>query len=536
MAAEKKEQIWSSVAKKNPLIIYAYFINRGCVAGQKWCRNSLKKIEHNIYSTKINCQMKCVYKNVFDCFFWWFITNFFTFKALYCVLFNTLSTKNTNFITLNNNGIKIIQVSLLLYKEFKLHKTKTATKNKKLSFVINIILIPIIFESDSFQEQLIRSICVLIRHFDKQSCSLERSNHLLRCGYKTLEMSRAVSGDVVAQQETEKGPSVSDRWTKHRLTEITVHRISFRMVNATMLGVFTLSGLKDTTTKYRVVLFSLNLICYGAILLVNTTLILTIVLEDKLHKPMYIFLCNLCFNSLYGTAAFHPKFLFDLLAYTHVISHTGCLLQVFFIYSYASTDFSILAVMAYDRYLAICCPLEYHAIMTKQRTAFLVCFSRLVPLVCQSVAVIMSSSLTLCDSHIDKLYCDNWSVLLLSCHSTTSNNIVGYLVILLYFFHAVFIMCSYVQLLKFSLKYRDRRKKFLQTCTPHLFCLLNVTAALLFDLMYARYGSKSMAQSLRNFMAIQFLIIPPLFNPIIYGLNLTQVRRSFLRLTKKVID
>ncbi|XP_013856175.1 olfactory receptor 10J5-like, partial [Austrofundulus limnaeus] len=210
-----------------------------------------------------------------------------------------------------------------------------------------------------------------------------------------------------------------------------------------MLGIFTLSGLKDTTTKYRVTLFSLNLICYGTILLVNMTLILTIILEDKLHKPMYIFLCNLCFNSLYGTAAFHPKFLFDLLANTYVISHTGCLLQVFFIYSYATTDFSILAVMAYDRYLAICRPLEYNAIMIKQRIAFLVCFSRLVPMICLSVALIMSFTLTLCGSHVDKLYCDNWSVLLLSCHSTTSNNIFGYLVIILYFSHALFIMSSY---------------------------------------------------------------------------------------------
>lgn len=359
-----------------------------------------------------------------------------------------------------------------------------------------------------------------------------------------------MNGDVVALKEIKRAHSVcwtdlqqptclitsalpvSDGWTKQKLTEITAQRISFRMTNATMLGVFTLSGLKDTTTKYRVTLFSLNLICYGTILLVNMTLILTIILEEKLHKPMYIFLCNLCFNSLYGTAAFHPKFLFDLLANTHVISHAGCLLQVFFIYSYASTDFSILAVMAYDRYLAICRPLEYHAIMTKQRVAFLVCFSRLVPMICQSIVVVMSSTLILCGSHIDKLYCDNWSVLLLSCHPTTSNNIVGYLIILLYFFHVLFIMCSYVQLLKFSLKYRDRWKKFLQTCTPHLFCLINVTAALLFDLMYARYGSKSMAQSLRNLMAVQFLIIPPLFNPIIYGLNLTQVRSSFLRLAK----
>lgn len=70
----------------------------------------------------------------------------------------------------------------------------------------------------------------------------------------------------------------------------------------------------------------------------------------------------------------------------------------------------------------------------------------------------------------------------------------------------------------------------MQTCVPHLLCLLNVSAALLFDLMYARYGSSSVSQSVKNFMAIQFLMFPPILNPIIYGLKLTHVRKIFLRL------
>lgn len=306
------------------------------------------------------------------------------------------------------------------------------------------------------------------------------------------------------------------------------------MINATMSGSFTLLGFKDSTAKYRLTLFALTLLCYTVIIIVNVALILTVILEERLHKPMYIFLCSLCFNSLYGTAAFHPKFLFDLLSNTHVISYIGCLLQVFFIYSYATTDFSILAVMSYDRYLAICRPLEYHSIMTKQRIALLVCFSRLVPMICQAVVVIMSSKLILCGFQIEKLYCENWSLIKLSCYSTTINNMVGFIVIILYFGHALFILCSYVQLVKFSLKYPDRRRKFLQTCMPHLICLINVTAALLFDVMYARYGSESVPQSLKNFMAVQFLIIPPMLNPIIYGLNLTEVRNSLLRLCKQV--
>ncbi|XP_041856881.1 olfactory receptor 52D1-like [Melanotaenia boesemani] len=304
------------------------------------------------------------------------------------------------------------------------------------------------------------------------------------------------------------------------------------MINVMVFSVFSLSGLKDTTTKNRVILFCLTLLCYIVILLVNVALIMTIILEEKLHKPMYIFLCNLCINSLYGTAAFYPKFLFDVLSNTHVISYIGCLLQVFVIYSYASCDFSILTVMAYDRYVAICRPLEYHAFMTKHRVAFLVGVSRLVPFLCMAVVIVMTSKLTLCGSQIEKLYCENWSVLKLSCNSTTANNIVGFIVIVFYFGHDLFIIFSYVQLVKFALQSREGRKKFLQTCVPHLLCLLNVTVALLFDLMHARYGSASIPQSVKNFMAVQFLIIPPILNPIVYGLKLTQVRYSLLSLCR----
>ncbi|XP_061923495.1 olfactory receptor 13D1-like isoform X1 [Entelurus aequoreus] len=308
------------------------------------------------------------------------------------------------------------------------------------------------------------------------------------------------------------------------------------MSNVTVLTFFYLTGLSHMTTKLRLLLFCTTLLCYCVILLVNGVLIVTIVLEKNLHEPMYVFLCNLCVNALYGTAAFYPKFLYDLLSDSHMISYFGCLLQLYVIYSYAATEFSILAVMAYDRYVAICRPLEYHSVMTKTWVVFLVAFSRLVPLFSQGITWVLTSKLQLCGSYIQKLYCENWSILTLSCTSITTNSSVGFTFTMFYLGYDIFIFCSYVQLIKLALRSKEGKKKFSQTCVPHLLCLLNVTVALLFDLMYARYGSESMDQSLRNFMAIQFLMIPPLLNPIIYGLKISRVRNNILKyFTKKMV-
>ncbi|XP_053732821.1 olfactory receptor 8B3-like [Synchiropus splendidus] len=286
---------------------------------------------------------------------------------------------------------------------------------------------------------------------------------------------------------------------------------------------FSLSGF-GVMADFRATILTLTFLCYIAILVVNVSLILTVVLDSSLHQPMYIIVCNLCLNALWGTAGFYPKFLIDLQSYVQVISYAGCFVQIFIIYTYVMNDYSILALMAYDRYVAICQPLEYHCLMSTQRTALLVVLAWCVPLSWGAVLIYMSLRLKLCGRHIQKLYCENWSIVKLSCTETTANNIVGLIIISFYILHALVIMVSYVRLVLMALKTKEGRRKFSQTCVPHLLCLLNVTAALLFDVMYSRYGSTSVQQSLKNFMALQFLVMPPLVNPIIYGLILTKIR------------
>nr|XP_020444635.1 LOW QUALITY PROTEIN: olfactory receptor 1-like [Monopterus albus] len=297
------------------------------------------------------------------------------------------------------------------------------------------------------------------------------------------------------------------------------------MNNASSIVIFSLSGF-NATVNYRVTLFTLTLLSYCVILVVNVTLILTIILDKNLHEPMYICVCNLCFNEneLYGTAGFFPKFAFELLSDVHVISYVGCLLQIYAIYSYTMVHYVVLALMAYDRYVAICRPLEYHSVMSLRRTAVLVALSWLVPFCCMIIGVFLTSTLKICGSHIEKIYCENWAVVKLACSSTKANDIYGLFLICIFIVVGLSIPASYVQLVKSALKSRRGRRKFTQTCVPHLLCLFNVSVAGFFDGMYSRYGSASLAQSVKNFMAIQFLLIPPMLDPIIYGLILTKIR------------
>ncbi len=299
--------------------------------------------------------------------------------------------------------------------------------------------------------------------------------------------------------------------------------------NESIVLVFTLSGLNETMAN-RFVFFSLTALYYPLIVLCNVTIIYTVISHKKLHEPMYVFICNFCTNALYGTAGFYPKFLYDLLYQYHIISYAGCLVQIFVIYSSVLCDLSTLTVMAYDRYVAICRPLEYHSVMTSQRILECIIFCWLSPFVCMCVGIVLTSKLTLCGSSIEKIYCENWSVVKLSCFSTTVNNVIGYVIIIIYFGHAVFIFYSYIHLIGKCKKATEGRNKFVQTCVPHLLALLNVTAALLFDVLYTRYGSKSLPQDLRNFMALEFLLVPPMVNPLIYGLNLTKLRKEVMRL------
>ncbi|XP_035240725.1 olfactory receptor 10A6-like [Anguilla anguilla] len=300
------------------------------------------------------------------------------------------------------------------------------------------------------------------------------------------------------------------------------------MENSTKI-LFVLQGLNEFKSSKQAYFVVMHII-YLFTILVNLTLIVTIILEKTLHEPMLIFLCNLCVNGLWGASAFYPKILVDLSSDLSVTSYEACLGQMFVLYSYIPCEFNTLTVMAYDRYVAICKPLNYHSIITPQKVVKLLLFTWLLSICISAFAVVLIARLPLCGFKIEKIYCAIWAVAKLSCVDTTINNVYGFILMTFHFLQVLLIMISYVNIIKVSVRSPEDRSKFMQTCLPHLIALTSFSFFFLFDLLYARYGPTDRLLALRNFMSLEHFIVPPLLNPLIYGLKLNQIRQRIFRM------
>ncbi|XP_076832084.1 olfactory receptor 4B13-like [Brachyhypopomus gauderio] len=301
------------------------------------------------------------------------------------------------------------------------------------------------------------------------------------------------------------------------------------MENSSTEFIFVLHGLNDTMTNKQIY-FAFGLIVYIITLFVNVLLVITIILDKTLCEPMYLFICSLFVNGICGASAFYPNILADLLSDSSIISYIACQIQTCVIFCYALCEITCLTVMAYDRYVAICKPLEYLTIMTHQKVMKLLAFSWLFSLLQTAIMIVMTASLPLCGNDIDKLYCSVVDIAMLSCTDVPMIDVYGNILILSLVAQMTFIITSYIYIIRTSLQSKTGRVKFMQTCLPHLITLTNFIVSLLFDITHSRYVKSQSQQALHNILGMEFLVLPPLLNPIIYGINLTQMQRQFVKL------
>ncbi|KPP73830.1 olfactory receptor 13D1-like [Scleropages formosus] len=293
-------------------------------------------------------------------------------------------------------------------------------------------------------------------------------------------------------------------------------------------AVFTLSGANESwTMKYIVFAFTAQ--GYFLTLFLNVTLIAVIGLEKELHQPMYIFLCNLCVNGLYGTLGFYPKFMSDLLSDSHVVSYNGCLLQSFIIFSYALCELTNLTVMAVDRYVAICKPLHYHSTVTRVRAGKMLVFVWMLPCCSVVLSILITTKMSFCGGTVqhNTLYC---KLTISTCREQLLKFVFNGISTSFYLSMALFVVYSYGKIFFACRKSRQNQSKFVQTCVPHLITYLHYIFVVLCDSFSIRLSGTDLPQWFQNFMSVAFLVTPPVLNPLIYGMNLTPIRTKIRKM------
>lgn len=282
------------------------------------------------------------------------------------------------------------------------------------------------------------------------------------------------------------------------------------------------------------VVFFVSLLTYLATLFANLLLMLVIYFDTSLHKPMYIFLFNLALNGLLGSSAVLPNIMNNLLDNMKSISFNNCLFQIFCVNIYALCAYLILMVMAYDRYVAICKPLQYHNIMTAMKVKLLLGIAYIFPICFLGTQIYLTSQMPLCRYTINKLFCDNLALVSLSCVKSVFGDLYGLaLVIIFAIFPMLFVVLSYLKILLVSLKASaNAKKRALKTCLPHLITFINFSSATLFSVIYNRLNYY-LPKELNVFISVHFILIPPLLHPIIYGMKTEKISQSFIKLLHK---
>nr|DBA15135.1 TPA: hypothetical protein GDO54_004387 [Pyxicephalus adspersus] len=283
----------------------------------------------------------------------------------------------------------------------------------------------------------------------------------------------------------------------------------------------------------KVPLFLLFLVMYLLTVISNLIIITLVCLDNHLQKPMYFFICNMSFIDMLYSSVTVPNMLKNIITNNKSISFQGCMSQLFFFNSLGSLEYMLLTSMAYDRYVAICCPLVYHVTMNKKVCVTLASvawgggFAAALPL-----SVLISSLCYCASTQINHFFCDLTPLLKLACDDTSAVEYAvfaeGIIIVLNCF---LLTLTTYVYIISaiFKISSKESRYKAFSTCTSHL------TVVILFYTMIASmYMKPSSSYDLdegKGF-AILYVVIVPMLNPIIYTLRNKDVNEAFNRLIR----
>ncbi|XP_008692384.2 olfactory receptor 5B2-like [Ursus maritimus] len=305
------------------------------------------------------------------------------------------------------------------------------------------------------------------------------------------------------------------------------------MDNSTEGTQFILLGLTDAP-ELQIPLFIMFTLIYLINVVGNLGMMALILLDSRLHTPMYFFLSNLSLVDVGYSTAVTPKVMAGLLIGDKVISYNACAAQMFFFVAFATVENYLLASMAYDRYAAVCKPLHYTTIMTTGVCARLAIGSYVCGFLNASFHVGDIFSLSLCNSNlIHHFFCDVPAVMALSC---SGKHISEVALVFMSSFNALFallvILISYLFIFITILKMQSAQghQKALSTCASHLSAVSIFYGTVIF--MYLQ-PSSSHSMDTDKMAAVFYSMVIPTLNPVVYSLRNKEVKCAFKKVVEK---
>lgn len=301
-----------------------------------------------------------------------------------------------------------------------------------------------------------------------------------------------------------------------------------------LLG-FILVGFSDQP-QLELILFGVILFLYFMTLLGNSTIILVSLLDSKLHNPMYFFLSHLSFLNLCFTSSIVPQLLVNLGSSDKSITYGGCVVQLYVSLALGSTECVLLAVMSYDRYVAVCRPLHYSFVMHPRVCSILASMAWLSGVTTTLVQSTLTLQLPFCGNRkVDHFFCEVPVLIKLACVDTTFNQAELFVASVLFLVVPLsLIMMSYGNIAQAVLKIKSAlgRRKAFRTCSSHVMVVIIFYGTIIF--MYLQ-PAKSRSKDQGKFVSLFYTVVTPMLNPLIYTLRNKEVKAALKKFMGKTL-
>uniref|UniRef100_G3U0Q6 Olfactory receptor n=2 Tax=Loxodonta africana TaxID=9785 RepID=G3U0Q6_LOXAF len=303
--------------------------------------------------------------------------------------------------------------------------------------------------------------------------------------------------------------------------------------NNSIITEFILLGL-SADHHIQVLLFVLFLGIYLMTMMGNLMMLLVIRVDSYLYSPMYFFLSHLSFIDICLSSATVPQILENLLSQRISVSVEGCLTQIFFVFATVGTEVCLLSVMAYDRYAAICHPLIYRQIMSKQMCGGLAWASWGLGFLDALINTLLALNLDFCEACVMPHFsCELPSLFPLSCSDVSTNFVILTCSAILHALGTLLlIFFSYARIIStiLSISSTTGRSKAFSTCSSHL-----TAVSFFYGSASLRYLMPNLSSSLELVFSLQYSVVTPLVNPLVYSLKNKEVKAALKRMLQKVL-